>query len=331
MKSLITGITGFVGSHLAEYLLKQGDEVSGIARWRSPTDNLKDAGITDSILSTKSTKVKLHTCDLNDLLSLQSVISEVKPDRIFHLAAQSYVPASYKYPAETLQTNVVGTCNLLEAIRSQGKLDSGKYPVVHICSSSEVYGNPTKDEIPIKESNPLRPLSPYAVSKVAEDRLGYMYWKSYKIPTIITRSFTHGGPRRGSVFFESAFARQVALIEAGKQEPILKVGNLKSVRTYMDARDTIKAYVLLTEKGEYGEVYNIGGDVTKEVGEYLDIYLKLSKKEIKVEVDPKLFRPADDTLQIPDVTKIQSLGWKAEISAEQSFKDMLNYWREKVK
>ena len=330
MKSLITGITGFVGSHLAEYLVHSGDEVTGICRWRSSTENLKDAGILE-VGSKKSRKVKLYISDLNDLLSLQNVIKEVKPNRIFHLAAQSYVPASYRAPAETLQTNVIGTCNLLEAVRSHGKLNSGELPVVHICSSSEVYGNPTKDEIPIKESNPLRPLSPYAVSKVAEDRLGYMYWNAYKIPTVITRSFTHGGPRRGKVFFESAFARQIALIEAGLQKPELRVGNLKSVRTYMDVRDTIKAYVLLTEKGTYGDVYNIGGNITKEVGEYLEILLSYSKKRIKVVKDPALYRPADATLQIPDLTKIQSLGWKAKITPEKSLLDLLNYWRRKVK
>lgn len=327
MKSFITGITGFVGSHLAEHLLKKGDQVSGLARWRSPMDNLVDAGV---IGKSSSDKVEIHLGDLNDLLSLQKIIAEVKPDKIFHLAAQSYVPASYKYPAETLKTNVVGTCNLLEAVRSHGK-QNGKYPLVHICSSSEVYGNPKKDEIPIKETNPLRPLSPYAVSKAAEDRLGYMYWKAYNIPSIITRSFTHGGPRRGKVFFESAFARQIALIEAGKQKPILKVGNLKSVRTYMDVRDTVRAYDLLLKKGKPGEIYNVGGNVTKEVGEYLDMYLELSEKDIEVKVDPALLRPADATLQIPDLTKIKSLGWEAKISVEQSLQDLLNYWRKKVK
>jgi GDP-mannose 4,6-dehydratase len=328
MKSLITGITGFVGSHLAEFLISRGDTIAGIYRWRSPMDNIEDSPqISEAI---KSGKVKLFIADLNDLHSLQTVIEETKPDRIFHLAAQSYVPSSYKAPADTLQTNVVGTCNLLEAVKSSGKLKSGKYPVVHICSSSEVYGNPLKDEIPIKETNPLRPLSPYAVSKVGEDRLGYMYWKAYNIPVVITRAFTHGGPRRGYVFFESAFARQIALIEKGKQEPVLKVGNLDSVRTYMDVRDTVKGYVLLSEKGIPGEVYNIGGNVTQKVGDYLKILLGYSKKKIKVVVDPALYRPADATLQIPDLSKIHALGWKAKITPEQSLLDLLNYWRERV-
>lgn len=330
MKSLITGITGFVGSHLTELLLSKGDEVHGLIRWRSSRENLIDAGLIEGNSKAKRGKIKLHVSDLNDLLSLQNVIRQIKPHRIFHLAAQSYVPASYTAPADTLQTNVIGTCNLLEAVRSHGLLDQKKYPVFHVCSSSEVYGNPLKHEIPIKETNPLRPLSPYAVSKIGEDRLGYMYWKAYKIPTVITRAFTHGGPRRGAVFFESSFARQIALIEAGKQKPQLRVGNLKSVRTYMDVRDTIRAYVLLTEKGQPGEVYNIGGNVTKEVGEYLDILLSFSDKKIKVIKDPALYRPVDATLQIPDISKIKALGWEAKITPEQSLKDLLDYWRAKV-
>jgi GDP-mannose 4,6-dehydratase len=318
MHNLVTGITGFVGSHLTELLLSQGDEVHGTCRWRSPKDNLIDAGVLD--------KVNLWLCDLNDLKSLQTVIKEVKPDRIFHLAAMSYVPTSYLAPADTLKTNVVGTCNLLEACRELNPM-----PVVHICSSSEVYGNPSTEHIPITEDCPLNSISPYAVSKVGEDRLGYMYNKTYGMPTIITRAFTHGGPRRGYVFFESAFARQIALIEANKQEPMLKVGNLDSVRTYMDVRDTVKAYELLTRAGQYGEVYNIGGNITKTVGEYLDILLGMSKvKNIQVIKDPALFRPADATLQIPDLTKIHSLGWRAEITVEQSFEEMLEYWRGKI-
>ena len=321
MKSLITGITGFVGSHLAELLVNLGDEVTGIYRWRSPMDNLDEE---------LQKKITLHLCDLDDLASIQEVIKKIKPDRIFHLAAQSYVPASYKMPAATLHTNVIGTCNLLEAVKDHGKLDNGEYPIVHICSSSEVYGNPLENELPIKETNPIRPLSPYAVSKIGEDRLGYMYWKSYKIPVIITRSFTHGGPRRGYVFFESAFAKQIALIETGKQEPILRVGNLKSIRTYMDVRDCVKAYELLTRKGQPGEVYNVGGNTTKEVGEYLDLLLGFTDKQIEINVDPKLLRSADATLQIPDLTKIHALGWKAEITPEQSLLDLLNYWRKLV-
>src|SRR3989344_3730073 len=321
MKSLITGITGFAGSHLAELLVSKGDEVSGIYRWRSPMENLDEK---------LQKKIKLSLCDLVDLGSVQEVIDKTKPDRIFHLAAQSYVPASYNMPAATLQTNVIGTCNLLEAVRTNGKLKDGKYPTIHVCSSSEVYGNPLPGEIPIKETNPLRPLSPYAVSKVGEDRLGYMYWQAYNLPVIITRSFTHGGPRRGYVFFESSFAKQIALIEAGKQEPVLKAGNLKSVRTYMDARDCVKAYELLTRKGNPGEVYNVGGNVTKELGEYLNLLMGFTDKKIDVKIDPKLLRPADATLQIPDLTKIHNLGWKAEITPEQSLFDLLNYWRERV-
>jgi GDPmannose 4,6-dehydratase len=200
-------------------------------------------------------------------------------------------------------------------------------PQIIIVSSSEVYGNPKVT--PITEDCPLNPISPYAVSKCGQDRLGYMYAKTYGLPIKITRAFTHGGPRRGKVFFESAFTRQIALIEKGLQEPIIKVGNLDSVRTYMDARDTIQAYILLTEKGESGEVYNIGGNITKTVGEFLQDMISLSpmRDEIKVVVDQALLRPSDATLQIPDLTKIHSLGWEPKIDYLDSFRDLLGFWQ----
>lgn len=315
-KSFVTGITGFVGSWMAEELLKRGDLVYGLKRWRSPLDNLVDADILSH------PNLKLIDGDLNDLLSLQTILKDIQPDRIFSLASQSYVPTSYLAPADTLTTNVVGTCNLLEASRL-----INKPPKIIVVSSSEVYGNPK--ETPITEECSLNPISPYAVSKCGQDRLGYMYAKTYNLPIMITRAFTHGGPRRGKVFFESAFTRQIALIEKGLQEPVIKVGNLDSVRTYMDARDTIQAYILLTEKGIPGEVYNIGGNITKTVGEFLYDMISLSTKkdEIKILVEPTLLRPSDATLQIPDLTKIYGLGWRTKISHMDSFKDLLEYWR----
>ena len=319
MRALITGITGFVGSHLAEYILAKHPEceVFGIKRWRSPKDNVR------ALIN--NPKVKFYDCDLRDLGSLIRVFGEVKPDVIFHLAAQSFVTTSFMAPVDTLECNVIGTTNLLEAIRIL-KID----PVVHICSSSEVYGQVTKADLPIRENCPLRPVSPYAVSKVGEDMLGFMYWEAYKIKTIRTRMFTHSGPRRGEVFVDSFFSQQVARIEMGLQEPVIRVGNLDSVRTFADVRDTVRAYWLLAHKCKPGEVYNIGGDITMTIREMLDLLLTMTtyKGKIEVRVDQALIRPADVTLQIPCADKFKNeTGWKAEIPYKQCLLDMLNYWR----
>lgn len=319
MNVLITGMTGFVGSHLADYILANHPDVSiyGLARWRSPLDNLKH--IPDD-------KIKLHYGDLTDLGSLIRIMGDIKPNVIFHLAAQSFVPTSFNAPVDTLQTNIIGTTCLLEAIRIT-KID----PVIHICSSSEVYGQVKENEVPINENCPLRPSSPYAVSKVGEDMIAYQYWLSYGIKTIRTRMFTHTGPRRGKVFVVSAFARQIALIEKKKQTPVIKVGNLDSVRTFADVRDAVKAYWLLVEKCLPGEVYNIGGNRTMKVGQMLNMLLEISpiKNRVKIEVDPKLLRPSDVTLQIPDCSKFKkATGWEPEIPFEKTLQDTLDYWRE---
>ncbi len=321
MKALITGITGFVGSHLAEYILENYPqwEIIGLARWRSPKDNI--LGILD--------KVTLCYGDLTDYTSLYRIFDEHKPERVFHLAAQSYVDFSFVAPQNTLNCNIIGTCNLLEAVRSLKESD-GYDPVIHICSSSEVYGQVYEDEVPITENNVLRPASPYAVGKVGEDMLAMQYWLSWKIKTIRTRMFTHTGPRRGEVFVVSNFAKQVAAIEAGLQEPTIMVGNLESVRTFSDVRDAVRAYWLLIEKCRPGEVYNIGGTETMKIGEMLERLIGLSTKpDIKVQVDPKRLRPSDVTLQIPCIDKFQNeTGWKCEISFEKTLKDTLEYWRE---
>ncbi len=323
-KVLITGITGFVGSHLAEYILKEYEEIEiyGLVRWRSPKDNIL------GILS----KINLYYGDLEDYSSLEKILAEVKPDVIFHLAAQSYVDFSFLSPISTLQTNVIGTANLLESIKTL-KLQIGYDPIIHICSSSEVYGQVKEDEIPIRETNPLRPASPYAVSKVGEDMLALQYFLSWEIKTIRTRMFTHEGPRRGEVFAPSNFAKQVAAIEAGVQEPVAKVGNLDSVRTFMDVRDAVRAYWLLINKCTPGEVYNIGGVETMTIGEMLKKLINFStKKDIKIEVDPKRLRPSDVTLQIPSVEKfVKQTDWKPEVKFDQTLQDMLDYWRDYYK
>ncbi len=317
MRILITGITGFVGSHLADYILQEHPDISisGTKRWRSPKDNIKH--LPD--------KVGLYDCDLRDLSSLINILDKTRPDVIFHLAAQSYVSTSYTAPADTLDTNIIGTANLLEAIRIC-KLE----PVIHICSSSEVYGQVTQQDIPITEDCPLRPVSPYAVSKVGEDLLAFMYYKSYGLKTIRSRMFTHSGPRRGDVFVDSFFARQVAQIERGDQPPEIRVGNLESVRTFCDVRDTVRAYWDLVQKCPPGEVYNIGGTTTMTIREMLDMLLGMSsfRDEIKITVDPNLLRPSDVTLQIPSFAKFSSeTGWTPTIPYETTLLDMLNYWR----
>jgi GDP-mannose 4,6-dehydratase len=318
--ALITGITGFVGSHLAEHILKESPdtEIFGLARWRAPKDNIR--GIID--------KITLCYGDLLDMASLKNIMQQRRPDVIFHLAAQSYVDFSFVAPIVTLETNIVGTGNLLESVRQQKNLD-GYDPIIHICSSSEVYGQVQKNEVPIKEDNPFRPASPYAVSKVGEDMLAFQYWLSWKIRTIRTRMFTHTGPRRGEVFVTSNFAKQVAAIEAKQAEPVIKVGNLNSIRTFLDVKDAVKAYWLLVNKCPPGEVYNIGGKETMTIGEMLDILLKFSKvKNIEVKVDPARLRPSDVTLQVPCIDKFTEVtGWKPQIKFEQTLKDLLNYWR----
>jgi GDP-mannose 4,6-dehydratase len=305
---------------MADYLLEGFPtvQVGGLARWRSPVDNIRH--ILD--------RIELAYGDLLDLPSLRDALAAQRPDIIFHLAAQSYVPFSFTSPVVTLQTNVIGTCNLLEAIKEM-KLAGGYDPVVHICSSSEVYGQVRENEVPITEDVPFRPASPYAVSKVAEDRLAYQYWLSWQIRTVTTRMFTHTGPRRGDVFVTSNFARQIAAIEAGQQPPQLKVGNLESVRTFLDVKDAVRAYWLLVTRCPPGEVYNIGGVETMTVGEMLKRLLKLSKvKNIEVVVDPARLRPSDVTLQIPCIDKFTAAtGWRPTIKFEKTLKDLLDYWR----
>lgn len=317
MKYLITGITGFAGSHLAEYLLTLEDsEVHGTIRWRSRTENI------DHIRN----RLRLHICDLRDATSTLLLIRTVKPDRVFHLAAQSYVPMSWLAPAETLTTNIICQTNLLEALR-QERPDCP----VQIAGSSEEYGMVLPNETPIKETNPLRPLSPYGVSKVAQDLMGYQYFQSYRLPVIRTRGFNHTGPRRGEVFATSNFAKQIAEIEAGKREPVLYTGNLNAVRDFTDVRDTVVAYHLALEKGEPGDVYNVATGKGWKIGEILEILLGLSRRKIEVRQDPERMRPSDVELLIGDPTKLEKrTGWVRRYKLEQTLADLLNYWRSRV-
>ena len=317
MKVLITGITGFVGSHLADYTLaKENVEVYGTIRWRSKTENIEH--IKD--------KLHLIQCNLNDASSVNDLIVDIKPDKIFHLAAQSFVPTSWNSPAETLTSNIIGELNIFEAIR-RAKIN----PWMQIAGSSEEYGMVYPDETPIKETNPLRPLSPYGVSKVGQDLLAYQYYMSYKLNVVRTRAFNHTGPRRGDVFVCSEFAKRIAEIEKGHKEPVILVGNLDAQRDFTDARDIVKAYWLGLEKCEPGEVYNICTGKAYKISEVLDILISLSNAKIKVGKDPAKMRPSDVPYLGGDSTKFREVtGWKPEIPFERTLTDLLNYWREKV-
>jgi len=312
---LITGITGFAGSHLADHVLAAhpGVEVWGTCRWRSRREN---------VLHLES-RIRLLDCDLADPTAVKRALETSRPDAIFHLAAQSFVPTSWTAPAETFHVNVVAQIHLFEAIRALG-LD----PVVQLACSSEEYGLVLPGETPITEANPLRPLSPYAVSKVAQDFLGYQYFKSYGLRAVRTRGFNHEGPRRGEVFVMSNFARQIAAIEAGFQEPVIRVGNLDSVRDFTDVRDMVRAYWLAAERGEAGEVYNIASGRGITIRAMLDHLVSLAKAPVAVETDPARLRPSDVEVLLGDASKFRAAtGWQPEIPLERTMADTLEYWR----
>ncbi len=314
MKVLITGITGFVGSHLAELALSKGVEVYGSIRWRSKTENINH--IRDEL--------KLIECDLTDLSSVYALIEQSKPDYIFHLAAQSFVPTSWHAPAETLTNNIISEVNIFEAIRHQG-ID----PMIQIAGSSEEYGLVGEDEIPVREINPLRPLSPYGISKISQDFLGYQYFQSYGLKVIRTRAFNHTGPRRGEVFVISSFAKQIAEIEADLRNPVISVGNLEASRDFTDVRDVVRAYWLALEKCEPGEVYNIASGASRRIKDVLDLLLSLTPVSVEIRQDPAKIRPSDIHILQGDSTKFRrKTGWRPEIPFEKTVKDILDYWRE---
>ncbi len=326
IKALITGMTGMVGSHLADYLLRETDwDIYGMQRWRSPLDNIEH--LLPAINA--GDRVFVRYGDLNDQSSLMSVINEVKPDYIFHLAAQSYPKTSFDAPIDTLNTNILGTCRLLEAVRL-----SGQKPVIHVCASSEVFGRVPKEKLPINEECTFHPASPYAISKVGTDLVGRYYAEAYGMMVMTTRMFTHTGPRRGDVFAESTFAKQIAMIEAGLIPPVVKTGNLQSLRTWADVRDAVRAYyMLVTVNPVAGAYYNIGGSHSCTVGEMLDTLLSYSTvKDISVETDTERLRPIDADLQVPDTQKFTAhTGWKPEIPFRTTMLDLLNDWRTRIK
>jgi len=324
-KVLITGITGMVGSHMLDYYFKNTNfEIHGLIRWRSTLDNIQSHIKNIN----KKFRIFLHYTDLKDSKSLNDVIKTIKPDFIHHLAAQSFPKTSFDIPIDTYETNILGTSRLLEAIKN-----FSKNSLIHVCSSSEIFGRVPKEKLPIDENCTFHPASPYAISKIGTDIIARFYSEAYKMKVVTTRMFTHTGPRRGDVFAESSFAKQIAMIEENMQEPIVNVGNLKSLRTVADVRDAVHAYYLLGTKNPIsGEIYNIGGNHTCTVGEILDFLLSKSKVKISYRVDKSRIRIIDADLQIPNTNKFRKhTGWRPKFKFEETMLDLLNYWRENVK
>ena len=326
-KVLITGITGMVGSHLADYLFEYTDwEIYGLCRWRSSLDNL------DNLIKhiNKKKRVTLLMGDLRDSNSINNIVEMSKPDYVFHLAAQSFPQTSFTSADDTYDTNIQGTERLLNALKKYSKK-----AIIHICSSSEVFGRVPKEKIPIDENCSFHPASPYAISKIGTDMIARFYAEAYDMMVMSTRMFTHTGPRRGDIFAESSFAKQIAMIEQGLIKPIIYVGNLDSKRTIADVRDAVRAYhMLLTINPIAGEYYNIGGEKVTTIGELLNYLISLTsmKNQIKIEIDKSRLRPIDADLQIPNTTKFRNhTGWKPQIKFEKTMHDLLEYWRHKVK
>lgn len=331
-KFFITGITGQVGSQFADYLLEHTDfEVVGMMRWQEPMDNLYQ--LTDRI--NRKDRIKVVYADLNDYTSLYRALKSEKPDRITHLAAQSYPKTSFDIPIETLQTNIIGTANLLEAVRVLNQ-ECDYDPIIHVCSSSEVYGRAPVG-VSLNEDTSFHASSPYSISKIGTDYLGRYYGEAFGLRTFITRMGTHSGPRRSDVFFESTVAKQIALIEAGLQEPKIYVGNLESIRTYQDARDAIRAYFLLFEAMENGKIskgdyFNIAGEEAFPLKDIINLLVSMSSTQnIEVVTDPERLRPIDANYQMFDNSKIKTvIEWKPEIPVRKMLNDLLDHWRAEI-
>lgn len=313
--ALVTGISGFAGSFLAEELLRQGYTVHGT----HVSDDTKN-------LSEIKKDVELHKVDLSDFEQTKKCIEKASPDYIFHLAALTSPAESFKEPAKVMNANITAQMNVFEGVRS-ANID----PKILVTSSAEVYGMVEPQDLPVNENAPLRPGSPYAVSKIAQDFLGLQYFLSYGMKILRVRPFNHVGPRQTPQFVIPAFASQIAEIEKGAQKPVLTVGNLDARRDFTDVRDMVKAYVLVIEKGEIGEVYNIGSGKSRRIGEILDQLLVLSTVSIEVELDPGKLRPSDIPNIYSDNSKIEAAtGWKTEIDFEKTLKDTLDYFRDNV-
>ena len=318
MRILITGITGFVGSHLTEWALSRGADVIGALRWRSNTEHIEH--LRD--------RLTLIQSELRELSSARDLVERARPDYIVHLAAQSFVGASWQTPAETLMTNAIGQMNLFEAIRQLGS--ASRFLVI---GSSEEYGLVEPDELPIRETNPLRPISPYAVSKVTQDLMGFQYFKSYGLDIVRARAFHHTGPRRSDNFSTSTFARQIAEIEAGLREPVVVAGDLKPVRDFSDVRDIVRGYWDLLERGTAGEVYNLCSGVDWTIERMLTFLISQSSVPgIEIRTDVARLRPSDVPVLRGSYEKIErAVGWRPRIPLEQTLTDLLDYWRQRIR
>ena len=346
MKILITGASGFVASHLVDLCLEKGDEVIGTIRWNEDLERLNP-------------NIKVEYCELTDLSSLIRAINKHRPDVISHLAAQSWVPYSFQNPIYTMETNAIGTLNILEAVRIIQEIDNLHYdnsldheggyrpsrynPLVHICSSSEFYGKVPKDKQPITINHPASPMNPYGVGKVAGDLMAQLYEKYYDMRILITRMFTHTGLRRTMMSAECYYAKWIAEMEyklfdlnyEGQvpKDIVCPIGNMESIRTWADVRDAVKNYYELFKNNKTG-IYNVSGEQKKSIQEVLDYLLsisKLDKSNIKFETDPSLLRKVDVDVQIADIEKFkQECTWHNDITFEQLMQDLLDYWRKRV-
>jgi len=324
MNILITGGTGFVGSHMIDYILKYAirpdQKIYCTKRWMEDTKNLDH--IDDD-------RLEFIDCDLLDAHSIRRAVEISKPSKVFHFAAQSFPEVSFKIPVITLQTNTLGTTHLLESIK-----ESDFDPVIVSISTSEVYGMPEEDEVPIKETNPIRAANPYSISKVGHDLMSQYYHKAYGMKIVTTRMFSHEGARRGKQFALSSFAYQIAMNEIyrGKGDGFIRHGNLESTRTYAHIDDAISAYWLCSNSDRFGEVYNIGGEQTCTVGNALDKLISMSTRDdLKKKLDEDRLRPTDITLQIPDTSKFrQHFGWTPRKNLTNVCEDLLDYWRKNI-
>ena len=317
-KALITGISGFVGKHLAEHLLKT-KEYEIIGTYRSDNGLEKLGEIKDLI--------QCAQVELLDAQAVSELITIHKPEYIYHLAAMSSAGESHKTPDTVLTNNVLSELHILDALRNNDM----KQTRVLIVSSAEVYGLVDEASLPITEKTELRPTSPYAVSKITQDYLALLYYLAYKIDVVRVRPFNHIGSGHSPLFALSSFAKQIAEIEKGQREPVLKVGNLISKRDFTDVADTVRAYELLMKKGISGDVYNVGSGKSYQMKDLLDKLLGFSEKAITVEQDPEKFRPIDIPDFVCDYAKLHKLtGWEPEIPIEKTLQKILDYWRKVV-
>lgn len=313
MRILITGVTGFVGLYLARYC-------AGL-----PNVKIYGTSSQNNLYKTKNaeSRVNILECDLTKKTAVAKIIKEIKPDKIFHLAAKSFVPFSFKFPKETLWNNIVSELHILEAVKKEHIA-----PVIIIAGSSEEYGWIKNDELPIKETNQLRPVSPYGVSKVAQEMLGFQYYKAYNLNIIPLRFFNIEGPGKSEKFAASSFAKQIAIIEKGRKTPTIEVGNLESKRDFLDVRDAVEAYWKASEKCKPGEPYNVCSGRPQSVKELLDMLLNISPTHITIKQDQKRMRASDTPIVFGDNARFKNqTGWEPTIPLKKTMEDLLNYWR----